>query len=143
MLHWPIRVIRVVTDPVVDSIFLVISYLILPSIVRMLDGFFTAAFWALSAVVSGDTLEKSARFVDTSVSLPLLLWHRFAERITEGEYCEFLMEYCKQLHRLRCFKFRCRAKLQFDTVHYHSPPGIKAANCCSGGTLCRGIRQAG
>jgi len=84
VLHWPIRVIRVVTDPVVDSIFLVIRYLILPSIVRMLDGFFTAGFWTLSAVVSDDALEKSARFVDTSVSLPLLLWDLFAERIAEG-----------------------------------------------------------
>lgn len=143
VLHWPIRVIRVVTDPVVDSIFVVISYLILPNIVRMLDGFFTAAFWALSAVVPGDTLEKSARIVDTLVSLPLLLRHRFAERIAEGEYREFLMEYCKQLYRLRCFKVRSRAKLQFNTVHYYSPPGIKAANCCSGGTLCRSFRQTG
>jgi len=94
VLHWPIRVIRIVTDPVVDSIFLVISYLILPSTVRMLDGFFTAAFWGLSAVVPDDALEKSARFVDTSVSLPILLWHRFTERIAEGEYRKFLMEYC-------------------------------------------------
>ena len=143
MLHWPIRVIRVVTDPVVDSIFLVISYVILPSIVRMVDGFFTAAIWVLSAVVPSDILEKSARFVDTSVSLPLLLWYRFAERIAEGEYGEFLMEYCEQLHRLRCFKVRCRAKLQFDTVNHHSPPGIKAANCCGGGTLRRSVRQTG
>jgi hypothetical protein len=50
----------------------------------MLDGFFTAGFWTLSAVVSDDALEKSARFVDTSVSLPLLLWDLFAERIAEG-----------------------------------------------------------
>ena len=143
VLHWPIRVIRVVTDPVVDSIFLVISYFILPSIVRMLDGFVTAAFWILSAVIPGDVLEKSARFVGTSVSLPLLLWYRIAERISEGRYHEFLLEYCKHLHRLRCFKVCCRAKLQFDTIHYHSPPGIKAANCCGGGTLRRSIRQAG
>lgn len=73
MLHWPIRVIRIVTDPVVDSIFLVISYFILPSIARMFDGFFTAAFWGLSAVVPDDALEKSARFVDTTVSLLLIL----------------------------------------------------------------------
>jgi E3 ubiquitin-protein ligase MARCH6 len=75
VLHWPIRVIRIVTDPVVDSIFLAISYLILPSIARMLDGFLTAAFWALSAVVSGDALEESVRFVDTTVSFPLFLSH--------------------------------------------------------------------
>ena len=143
VLHWPIRVIRVVTDPVVDSILLVVSYLILPSIVRMLDGFFTAASWVLSAVVPGDVLEKSLRFADTSVSLPFPLWHRFTERMVEGEYREFLMEYCKQLHHLRCFKVRYSAKLQFDTVRYHSPPGIKAANCCSGGALRRSIRQAG
>ena len=143
MLHWPIRVIRIVTDPVVDSIFLVISYFILPSIVRMFDGFFAAALWGLSVVVPGGALEKSARLVDTSVSLPLLLWHRFAQRIAEGEHCEFLMEYCKQLHRHRCFKVRCRAKLQFDTIHYHSPLGIKTTNCCGCGTLRRSIRQAG
>jgi hypothetical protein len=143
VLHWPIRVIRVVTDPVVDSIFLVIGYLILPSITRTLDRSFAAAFWTLSAVVPGDALEKFARFVDTSVSLPLLLWHRFAERIAEGEYRENFMEYCKRLHRLRCFKVRCRAKLQFDTVHYHSSPGIKAANCCSSGTVRRSIRETG
>jgi hypothetical protein len=141
VLHWPIRVIRVVTDPVVDSIFLVFSYFILPSIVRMFDGFFAAAFWALSAIVPGDALEKCVRFVDTSVSLPLLLWHRFAERIVEGKYRKIFMEYCKQLHHLRCYKVRCRAKLQFDAVHYLSPPGIKAANCCSGRTLRRSIRQ--
>lgn len=89
MLHWPIRVIRIVTDPVVDSIFLVISYLILPAIARILDGFFTAAFWALSAVVPGDALQKSARFVDTAVSLPLIRWHHFAECVAEGEHHEF------------------------------------------------------
>lgn len=89
MLHWPIRVIRIVTDPVVDSIFLVLSYLILPSIVRVLDGFFTAASWALSVVVPGDALEKSARFVDTTVSLPPLLRHHFTEHVAEGEYHEF------------------------------------------------------
>ena len=143
MLHWPIRVIRVVTDPVVDSIFVVFGYLILPSIARMLDGLFTAAFWALSTVVPGDVLEKSAQFVDTSVGLPLVLWYRFAEPTPEGEYREFLMEYCKQLHRLRCSEVHCRTELQFDTIHSRSPPGIKAANCCSGGTLRRSIRQAG
>ena len=74
MLHWPIRVIRIVTDPVVDSIFLVISYLILPSIARLLDGFFTATSWALSVVVPGDALEKCARFVHATVSLPLVLF---------------------------------------------------------------------
>ncbi|KAH9987162.1 hypothetical protein BJV74DRAFT_885714 [Russula compacta] len=66
VLHWPIRLIRIVTDPVVDFIFLVISYLILPSLARMLDGFFAATFWALSAVVSGDVLEKSTWFIDTT-----------------------------------------------------------------------------
>ena len=73
VLHWPIRVIRVVTDPVVDSIFVVITYLILPSLVRILDGLLAAGSWALSAVLPGDVLEKSARFVDTSVSLPPLM----------------------------------------------------------------------
>lgn len=73
MLHWPIRLIRIVTDPVVDFIFLVISYLILPSLARMLDGFLAAAFWALSTVVSGDVIEKSTWFIDTTVSLLLLL----------------------------------------------------------------------
>ena len=74
VLHWPIRVIRVATDPVVDSIFLIIGYLILPSIARMLEGCFTVAFWALSKVVPGDALQKSARFIDNAVSILLLLF---------------------------------------------------------------------
>ena len=143
MLHWPIRVIRIVTDPVVDSIFLAISYLVLPSIARMLDGFFTAAFWALSAVIPGDALEESVRFVDTTVSFPLFLSHLLAKCIAEREFHGFSLEYCKRLHRLSCFKAHCRAKLQFDPVHYYSSLGIKAANCCGGRTLRRSIRQAG
>jgi hypothetical protein len=77
-------VIRIVTDPVVDSIFLVIGYLILPSIARTVDGFFTVAFWALSAVAPGDALEKPAQFVNTTVGLPLLLLHRFTENVVDA-----------------------------------------------------------
>ncbi|KAH9962695.1 hypothetical protein BC827DRAFT_206711 [Russula dissimulans] len=66
VLHWPIRVIRIVTDPVVDSIFLMIGYLILPSIARMLEGCLTVASWALSKVVPGDALQKSARLIDNT-----------------------------------------------------------------------------
>ena len=53
-------------DPVVDSIFLTISYLILPSIARILRWFPAndAAFWAFSRVV---VFEKSARFVKVTV----------------------------------------------------------------------------
>jgi E3 ubiquitin-protein ligase MARCH6 len=83
VLHWPIRVIRIVTDPVVDTIFLVISYLVLPSIVRLFDGFFTATVWGLSAIVPRDALEKSVRFVHATVSVPLPLLHSFAERAVE------------------------------------------------------------
>ncbi|KAI9510016.1 hypothetical protein F5148DRAFT_977305 [Russula earlei] len=62
VLHWPIRVIRIVTDPVVDSIFLILGYLILPFIARMLDGCFTAALWAFSSVVPGDALQTVMNF---------------------------------------------------------------------------------
>jgi small-conductance mechanosensitive channel len=62
-----------VTDPVVDTIFLVISYLIVPSAAHLLDGFFTATIWAFTAVFPGNTLEKSARFVHIVVGLLLLL----------------------------------------------------------------------
>jgi hypothetical protein len=86
VLHWPIRVIRVVTDPVVDSIFLIISYLILPSIARILHWFLDAALWALSGVVPGDVLENSARFVKVTVSFPMLLLHGFADRAAVGPY---------------------------------------------------------
>jgi hypothetical protein len=106
VVHLPIRVIRIVTDPVVDSIFLVISYLILPSIVWLLDGFFTATYWVLSATVPGDTLETSARLVHTVVSFPLLLPCYFTERISEREYHEFPLGYSKRLHRLAHFKAR-------------------------------------
>ena len=86
MLHWPIRVIRIVTDPVVDSIFLIISYLVLPFVARMLYASLDAARWAISGVVPGDAFEKSVRFVKLIVSLPMHLLCGFADRITVGEY---------------------------------------------------------
>ncbi|KAI0251385.1 hypothetical protein BJV78DRAFT_1375071 [Lactifluus subvellereus] len=72
VLHWPIRVIRIVTDPVVDSIFLITSYLILPSIARILHWFLDAALWALSGVVPGDVFEKSLWFIKVT-------WERIME----------------------------------------------------------------
>jgi hypothetical protein len=130
VLHWPIRVIRIVTDPVVDSIFIVISYLILPFIVRLFDEFFTAAVWALSAVVPRDDLEKSVHFVHTIVSVPLSLLRSFAERAIEREYHEFPLGYNKQLHRLTHFKARGWATPQHDPVPRHPCPGFNTSNCC-------------
>ena len=143
MLHWPIRVIRIVTDPVVDSIFLVISYLILPSIVWLFDGFFTATVWGLSAVVPRDILEKSVRFAHTTVSAPLPLLNPFAERGVEREYYEFPLGYSKQLYRLAYFNAHSRATLQLDPVHRCSSPGVKSPDHCEGGTLLRSSWQAG
>ena len=53
-------------DPVVDSIFLTISHLILPSIARILRWFLAndAAFWAFSGVI---VFEKSARLDKVTV----------------------------------------------------------------------------
>jgi hypothetical protein len=73
-----------VTDPVVDSIFLLIGYLIFPFSARMLHGFLDAALWAFSGVVPGDAFEKSARFVKVTVSLPRLLLRGFADRLAVG-----------------------------------------------------------
>ncbi|KAI0294319.1 hypothetical protein B0F90DRAFT_1757507 [Multifurca ochricompacta] len=74
VLHWPIRVIRIVTDPVVDTIFFVAGYAILPSMTRLFHGFLDTALWALSRVITDDTLEKSAQFVartrESIVGLP-------------------------------------------------------------------------
>jgi hypothetical protein len=135
VLHWPIRVIRIVTDPVVDSIFVVISYLILPSFVRLFDKFFTTAVWALSAVVPRDDLETSVHFVHTTVSVPLPLLRSFAERAIEREYHEFLLGYNKQLHHLRRFKACGWATPQHDPVPRHPCPGFNASNCCEGRAL--------
>jgi hypothetical protein len=88
VLHWPIRLIRIVTDPVVDTIFLIISYLILPSFVRILHGFLDVALWALSRVVPGDVLEKSVLFVKVTVSLSTLLLCGFVDCIAVGAYHE-------------------------------------------------------
>jgi hypothetical protein len=118
VLHWPIRVIRIVTDPVVDSIFLVISYLVLPSIVWLLDEFFVATYLALSAVVPADTLETSARFVHTTVSHPLFQLCYFTECAPERYYHGFPLGYSKRLHRHAYFKTRHRATLQLDPVHH-------------------------
>ena len=143
MLHWPIRIIRIVTDPVVDSIFLVISYLVLPSIVRLLDGFFIATYLVLSAVVPADTLESSARFVHTTVSPPLFSFCYFTEYVPEKEYYGFPLGYSKQLHRHAYFKTHPRGTLQPDPVHRYSFPRDKIPNHCEGGTLFRSLEQAG
>jgi hypothetical protein len=143
VLHWPIRIIRIVTDPVVDSIFLVISYLVLPSIVRLLDGFFIATYLALSAVVPADTLETSARFVRTTVSSPLLSLCYFTECVPEREYYEFSLGYSKQLHRHSYFKTHTRGTLQLDPVHRDSFPRDKIPDHCAGGTLLRSLKQTG
>lgn len=142
MLHWPIRIIRIVTDPVVDSIFLVISYLVLPSIVRLLDGFSVAAYLALSAVVPADTLEMSARFVHTTVSPPLFSLCYFTECVPEREHYEFPLGYGKQLHRHAYFKTH-PATLQLDPVHRYSFPRDKIPDHCEGGTLLRSLSPAG
>ena len=131
------------TDPVVDSIFLVISYLILPSILWLVNGFFTATYWVLSAVVSGDALETSARFIHTVVSPPLLSLAYYTECVLERVYYDFPLGYGKQLHRLAYFKARGRATFQLDHVHYCSSPGVKTPHHCEGKTLLESFRKAG
>ncbi|KAN0128787.1 hypothetical protein V8E53_013374 [Lactarius tabidus] len=63
VLHWPIRVIRIVTDPVVDTIFFLMSVLVLPSITRLLGGSLNTVQWVLSGIVPGNALEKSTHLV--------------------------------------------------------------------------------
>lgn len=65
VLHWPIRVIRIVTDPVVDTIFFLMSVLVLPSITRLLGGSLNTVQWALSGIVPSNALEKSTHFAIT------------------------------------------------------------------------------
>lgn len=74
VLHWPIRVIRIVTDPVVDTIFFLMSVLVLPSITRLLGGSLNTVQWVLSGIVPGNTFEKSAHLVITMVP-PSLFSH--------------------------------------------------------------------
>ncbi|KAH9039259.1 hypothetical protein EDB85DRAFT_2110167 [Lactarius pseudohatsudake] len=65
VLHWPIRVIRIVTDPVVDTIFFLMSVLVLPSITRLLGGSLNTVQWVLSGIVPSNALEKSTHFAIT------------------------------------------------------------------------------
>jgi hypothetical protein len=75
-----------VTDPVVDSIFLIISYLVLPFFARTLYASLDAALWTFSGVVPGGAFEELVRFVKLTVSLPVLLLRVFADHIAVGEY---------------------------------------------------------
>jgi len=70
VLHWPIRVIRIVTDPVVDTIFFLMSALVLPSVTRMLWGSLNVVQWALSGVIPG-TFESLIQFTITVVCIEL------------------------------------------------------------------------
>lgn len=65
VLHWPIRVIRIVTDPVVDTIFFLMSVLVLPSMTRLLGGSLNAAQVVLSGIVSDNVLKKFTQFAIT------------------------------------------------------------------------------
>ncbi|KAH8996103.1 hypothetical protein EDB86DRAFT_2804184 [Lactarius hatsudake] len=75
VLHWPIRVIRIVTDPVVDTIFFLMSVLVLPSITRLLGESLNTVQWALSGIVPSDALEKSTHFAIT-MSIVNFPWAR-------------------------------------------------------------------
>ncbi|KAH9046014.1 hypothetical protein EDB84DRAFT_1265628 [Lactarius hengduanensis] len=75
VLHWPIRVIRIVTDPVVDTIFFLMSVLVLPSITRLLGGSLNTVQWALSGIVPSNALEKSTHFAIT-MSIVNFPWDR-------------------------------------------------------------------
>lgn len=86
MLHWPIRVIRIVTDPVVDTIFFLMSVLVLPSITRLLAGSFDAVQWVLSGIVPENALDKSTHFAITMVCHGLLLSCSFTNPVVVEEY---------------------------------------------------------
>ncbi|KAH9074879.1 hypothetical protein EDB83DRAFT_2218648 [Lactarius deliciosus] len=75
VLHWPIRVIRIVTDPVVDTIFFLMSVLVLPSITRLLGGSLNTVQWALSGIVPTNALEKSTHFA-IAMSIVNFPWDR-------------------------------------------------------------------
>ena len=97
MLHWPIRVIRIVTDPVVDTIFFLMSVLVFPSITRLLGGSFDGVQWVLSGIVPSNALEKSTLFAITMVCHVQLLSRGFTDRVVVEEYRKLLLGQSKPL----------------------------------------------
>ncbi|KAH9172305.1 hypothetical protein EDB89DRAFT_1906301 [Lactarius sanguifluus] len=65
VLHWPIRVICIVMDPVVDTIFFLMGVLILLSITRLPDGSLNTVQLALSGIIPSNALEMSTHFTIT------------------------------------------------------------------------------
>lgn len=116
MLHWPIRVIRIVTDPVVDTIFFLMSVLVLPSITRLLGGSLNAVQWVLSGIVPSNALEKSTHFAITLVCPGLFLSCGFADRVVVEEYRKLPLGQSKRLRHFPLFQAGVRSTLR-DFVH--------------------------
>ncbi|KAH9010257.1 hypothetical protein EDB84DRAFT_1445861 [Lactarius hengduanensis] len=65
LVHWPIHVIRIVMDPVVDTIFFLMGVLVLLSITRLPDGSLNTVQLALSGIIPSNALEMSTHFMIT------------------------------------------------------------------------------
>ena len=117
MLHWPIRVIRIVTDPVVDTIFFLTSALVLPSLTRLLGGSLNTVQWVLSGIVPGSALEKSTHLAINMVCLALFLLCGFVDCVAVEECRELPLGQSKRLRHFPLFQAGVRPTPRDFVLH--------------------------
>ncbi|KAI0048750.1 hypothetical protein FA95DRAFT_1007728 [Auriscalpium vulgare] len=71
VLHWPIKLMRVITDPIVDSVLFILGRIFLPALLRVCRAALFAALWIVKAgasrILGVESIDKAAGFVQATV----------------------------------------------------------------------------
>ena len=69
LVHLPLRLIRLVTDPIVDSVLLLLSKLVLPPLAQLCQTALQSGLKGLARAIGQDRADKLADFSTVAVSL--------------------------------------------------------------------------
>ena len=105
VLHWPIRAMRIITDPIVDMLAYILLDCILPSVLKVLRGFFFllgfVAWSAIRMVLGNNVATDIANASSKIVCFHLLIVMVF--RLTNLNYLDVdygLYEHDRQHHTI-------------------------------------------
>lgn len=80
MVHLPLRLIRLVTDPIVDSVLLLISKLLVPPLLQFGQAALTSGLRIIAGALGQDRADKVAELSTGAVSCVLYPVHRSLNR---------------------------------------------------------------
>ncbi|OSD05343.1 hypothetical protein PYCCODRAFT_1405960 [Trametes coccinea BRFM310] len=84
ILHLPLRIIRLVTDPVVDTVLLVFTRLLVPPLVNLAQLVIASCFNGVTSLAGADRAEKLATIANSTYDYALKLASRFMGNATES-----------------------------------------------------------